>query len=162
MKIVDWTQKPRKNKIQLPFWRRKPDGSPPKFRENRYASKLMKMINEGKAKLDSVNVLKDFENCPAQKANKKKKSAKLNNEEESKQFNMPRPSSSGYRSRNFTTNDHRKDEYNTTRRHKNKSKGDRKRGGNQQMDANRQRFINENSESSDSDSQAYIPKDLIQ
>lgn len=161
IKVIDWTQKPRKNKILLPFWRKKEGGSPPKFRENRYASALMKVINEGKAKLDSVNVLKEFANCPPQKI-KKKPTPNISQKQEGGNVNHPQKSSSGgFKYRNFHNHDHRRAEYNDSRRKGNKSKQERKRGGNQQIDANREKFINDNV-SSDSDSQADIPKNFLQ
>lgn len=163
MKVIDWTRKPKNNKTLLPFWRKKEGGSPPKFRSNRYASQLLKVISEGKAKLDSVSVLKAFEDCPPQKIKQQREHDKkeMTNREGTADTRPIQGPSGGYKTRNFLNQDHRKREFNTNRRPGTKPKSDRKRSGNPYVDANREKFMNHDN-SNDSDNQAEIPKTFLQ
>lgn len=152
IKVIDWTAKPKKNPESLPIWRRKENGSPPKFRENRYAESLVKKIHNGKADLSAVNVLKEFNEFSSHNSNNKNGATRNGEEEEMEEedtrHHQLQSKGRGYRPRAFISMDQRRREYKG--RNKNGNFGSNsgrghKRSENPNYQMNRERLFNNNS-----------------
>jgi hypothetical protein len=159
MKIIDWTAKPRKNKDFLPLWRRKAGGSPPKYRENRYAHKLVQSVKDGKTALDRTSVLQKYDELQSPSIGETSNTSEMEEDREQPTTSKGRGQPE-YKTRSFRDLDHRRGEYKSFRsRQGNFGRGYRK-DENPLYSKNRERFIKSHDKVK-TNNQAGIPRNFI-
>lgn len=159
MKIIDWSAKPKKNKMLLPLWRRKEGGSPPKYRENRYALKLIQSVKDGKTALDKTSVLQKFDELEIPSNREANITSEMEEDKEQPTTSKGRGQPE-YKTRNFRNLDHRRGEYKTFRRRQGDFGKEYRKEENPLYSKNRERFMNSH-EKVKTSNQAGISRNFI-